>query len=91
MSVFQLLEHNIVSFVKNELKRMQRATSTCLDDDVITSEEEEEDMRSCREAFQKITQLFLRRMKQEGMAASLQSSKLVVSGTYVVDRSKAAS
>ncbi|XP_071320204.1 NLR family CARD domain-containing protein 3-like isoform X2 [Trachinotus anak] len=72
-SIFMLLEQNIVSFVKNELRRMQRdLNSVCLDDGVMMSEEEE-DMRSGREAFLKIALLFLRRMKQEGLAESLQS------------------
>ncbi|XP_022615675.1 NACHT, LRR and PYD domains-containing protein 3-like [Seriola dumerili] len=72
-SIFMLLEQNIVSFVKNELKRMQRVlNSACLDGEVMTSDEEEA-MRSSREAFLKITLFFLRRMKEERLADSLQS------------------
>ncbi|XP_071371159.1 NLR family CARD domain-containing protein 3-like isoform X2 [Centroberyx affinis] len=84
-SIFMLLEENIVTFVKNELKRFQRALSRdypeCLerqrdDEEVVDGEvdgEEEEQRRSSREAFLKITLQFLRRMKQEELADSLQS------------------
>uniref|UniRef100_A0A4W6DKL3 NACHT domain-containing protein n=1 Tax=Lates calcarifer TaxID=8187 RepID=A0A4W6DKL3_LATCA len=52
---------------------MQRVlNSECLDDEVMMKEEEE-DMRSSREAFLNITLLFLRRMKQDGLVNSLQS------------------
>ncbi|XP_078147988.1 protein NLRC3-like isoform X1 [Centroberyx gerrardi] len=79
-SIFKLLEVNIVTFVKNELKRFQRALSPdypeCLerqreDEEVVDGEEEEQ--RRSRKAFLKITLQFLRRMKQEELADSLQS------------------
>ncbi|XP_078147419.1 NLR family CARD domain-containing protein 3-like isoform X3 [Centroberyx gerrardi] len=82
-SIFKLLEENIVTFVKNELKRFQRALSPdypeCLDrqreDEELVDGEEEEQRRS-RKAFLKITLQFLRRMKQEELADSLQSKTL---------------
>uniref|UniRef100_A0A3B4UGT3 NACHT domain-containing protein n=1 Tax=Seriola dumerili TaxID=41447 RepID=A0A3B4UGT3_SERDU len=53
---------------------MQRVlNSACLDGEVMTSDEEEA-MRSSREAFLKITLFFLRRMKEERLADSLQKS-----------------
>ncbi len=74
--LFQLLEENIVSFVKKELKKMQRVLGPdypqCLE-----SQREEEQRRSSREAFVKITLDFLRRMKQEELADCLQSSKRI--------------
>uniref|UniRef100_UPI003AAD8684 protein NLRC3-like n=1 Tax=Centroberyx gerrardi TaxID=166262 RepID=UPI003AAD8684 len=82
-SIFKLLEENIVTFVKNELKRFQRALSPdypeCLerqreDEEVVDGEEEEQ--RRSRKAFLKITLQFLRRMKQEELADSLQSKTL---------------
>ncbi|XP_071389272.1 protein NLRC3-like isoform X2 [Centroberyx affinis] len=78
-----LLEENIVTFVKNELKRFQRVLSPdypeCLerqreDEEVVDGEEEEQ--RRSRKAFLKITLQFLRRMKQEDLADSLQSKTL---------------
>uniref|UniRef100_UPI003AADEA46 protein NLRC3-like isoform X8 n=1 Tax=Centroberyx gerrardi TaxID=166262 RepID=UPI003AADEA46 len=80
-SIFMLLEENIVTFVKNELKRFQRVLSPdypeCLErqreDEEVVDGEEEEQRRSSREAFLKITLHFLRRMKQEELADSLQS------------------
>ena len=81
--MFQLLEENIVSFVKNELKKMQKALSPdypeCLEsqseEEEVLDGEEEEHRRSSREEFLKITLHFLRRMKQEELADCLQSSK----------------
>ncbi|XP_071320557.1 NLR family CARD domain-containing protein 3-like isoform X1 [Trachinotus anak] len=78
-SIFMLLEENIVTFMKNELKKIQKVLSAdypkSLDsqreDDVLDGEDEEQ--RSIREAFLKITLNFLRRMKQEELADSLQS------------------
>ncbi|XP_067465163.1 NLR family CARD domain-containing protein 3-like [Thunnus thynnus] len=76
-----LLEENIVTFVKNELKKMQKVVSSdypeCLEsqreDEEMLDGEDEEQRRSSREAFLKITLHFLRRMKQEELADSLQS------------------
>ncbi|KAL4009498.1 hypothetical protein ACER0C_003350 [Sarotherodon galilaeus] len=66
-SIFMLLEDNIITFVKNELKKIQKVLSPeypeCL----------ESQRSSSREAFVKITVDFLRRMKQEKLADRLQS------------------
>ncbi|CAK6980579.1 NLR family CARD domain-containing protein 3-like%2C partial, partial [Scomber scombrus] len=80
-SIFMLLEENIVTFVKNELKRVQRGLSPddpeCLEsqseDEEVLDGEEEEQRRSSRDAFLKITVHFLRRMKQEDLAERLQT------------------
>ncbi|XP_044214425.1 NLR family CARD domain-containing protein 3-like [Thunnus albacares] len=80
-SIFMLLEENIVTFVKNELKRVQRVLSpdypefleSQSEDEEVLDGEEEEQRRSSREAFLKITLHFLRRMKQEELADRLQS------------------
>uniref|UniRef100_UPI003AADA94F protein NLRC3-like n=1 Tax=Centroberyx gerrardi TaxID=166262 RepID=UPI003AADA94F len=78
-----LLEENIGTFVKNELKKFQRVLTPdypeCLerqreDEEVVDSEEEEQ--RSSREALLKITLHFLRRMKQEELAEFLESKTL---------------
>uniref|UniRef100_I3JK44 NACHT domain-containing protein n=1 Tax=Oreochromis niloticus TaxID=8128 RepID=I3JK44_ORENI len=65
--LFQLVEDNIITFVKNELKKIQKVLSPdypeCL----------ESQRSSSREAFVKITVDFLRRMKQEELADRLQS------------------
>ncbi|XP_059186249.1 uncharacterized protein LOC131969113 [Centropristis striata] len=80
-SIFRLLEEDIVTFVKNELKKIQKVLSPdypdCLesqkeDEEVLKGEDEEQRGRS-REAFVKITLHFLRRMKQEELADCLQS------------------
>uniref|UniRef100_A0A7N6AZP2 B30.2/SPRY domain-containing protein n=1 Tax=Anabas testudineus TaxID=64144 RepID=A0A7N6AZP2_ANATE len=76
-----MLEENIVTFVKNELKKIQRVLSPdypqCLEsqreDEEVLDGEDEEQRWSSREAFLKITLNFLRRMKQEELADCLQS------------------
>ncbi|XP_071390064.1 NACHT, LRR and PYD domains-containing protein 12-like isoform X1 [Centroberyx affinis] len=76
-----LLEENIATFVKNELKRIQGILSPDYpewserqrEDEEVVDGEEEEQRRSSREAFLQITLHFLRRMKQEELADSLQS------------------
>ncbi|XP_068560583.1 NLR family CARD domain-containing protein 3-like isoform X2 [Cebidichthys violaceus] len=83
-SIFMLLEENIVTFVKNELKKIQKGLSSdypeCLEsqreDEEVLDGEDEEQRRSSREAFVKITLHFLRRMKQEELADCLQSRLL---------------
>ncbi|XP_071368356.1 NLR family CARD domain-containing protein 3-like, partial [Centroberyx affinis] len=75
-----LLEENLVTFVKNELKRIQGILSPdypeCLErqreDEEVVDGEEEEQKRNSREAFLEITVRFLRRMKQEELADFLQ-------------------
>ncbi|KAM9354913.1 NACHT, LRR and PYD domains-containing protein 3-like [Pholidichthys leucotaenia] len=77
-SVFMLLEENIVHFVKNELKKMKKILSPdyqeFLDnqrEDVL--EDEDEDQRSSRESFLKITLNFLKMMKRQELADYLQN------------------
>ncbi|XP_033182200.1 LOW QUALITY PROTEIN: NLR family CARD domain-containing protein 3-like [Anabas testudineus] len=85
-SIFLLLEENIVTFVKNELKKIQKVLSPdypeCLEsqkeDEEVLYGENEEQRRSSREAFLKITLNFLRRMKQEELADCLQSKSPVM-------------
>uniref|UniRef100_A0A3Q1CFR5 NACHT domain-containing protein n=1 Tax=Amphiprion ocellaris TaxID=80972 RepID=A0A3Q1CFR5_AMPOC len=80
-SIFMLLEDNMVTFVKKELKKMQKVVSPdypeCSSESQREDEEElegdDEEQRSSREMFQQITVLFLRRMKQEKLADCLQS------------------
>ncbi len=69
--------------MRSELKKFQKVLSPdypeCLErkseDKEVVDGEEEEQRRSSREAFLKITLHFLRRMKQEELADHLQSSK----------------
>ncbi|XP_053170489.1 NLR family CARD domain-containing protein 3-like [Scomber japonicus] len=80
-SIFMLLEENIVTLVKNELKKMQKLLSLddpeCFEsqreDEEVLDSEEEEQRRKSREAFLKITLHCLRRMKQEELADRLLS------------------
>ncbi|KAM4590966.1 NLR family CARD domain-containing protein 3-like [Odontesthes bonariensis] len=73
-SIFMLLEDNMLTFVKEELKKIQKVLSPdypeCLESQ---REGEDEEQRSSREALVKITVHFLRRMKQEELADRLQS------------------
>ncbi|XP_041822490.1 NLR family CARD domain-containing protein 3-like isoform X2 [Chelmon rostratus] len=77
-SIFMLLEENIVTFVKDELKKIQKVLSSDnpesqREDEEVSDGEDAEQWRSSREAFLKITQHFLRRMKEEDLADRLQS------------------
>ncbi|KAM4634497.1 protein NLRC3-like isoform 2-T2 [Polymixia lowei] len=80
-SIFMLLEENVVTFAKNELKRLQRVLSPDYseflerqrENEEVGGGEEEEQKRSAREAVLKIALHFLRSMKQEELADSLES------------------
>ncbi|XP_029906142.1 NACHT, LRR and PYD domains-containing protein 12-like [Myripristis murdjan] len=79
-----LLEENMITFVKNELKNIKSSVSPdyagCLErqreDEEVLDSEEEEQRSSSRKAFLQITLHFLRRMKQEELADCLQSKTL---------------
>ncbi|XP_077952804.1 uncharacterized protein LOC144390236 [Gasterosteus aculeatus] len=77
-SIFMLLEENILTFVKNELKKIQKVLSIdypeCLEKE--DEEVQDEEQKRSREAFMKISVHFLRRMKQEELAERLQSRLL---------------
>ncbi|XP_035772416.1 NACHT, LRR and PYD domains-containing protein 3-like [Neolamprologus brichardi] len=67
-----LLKDNIITFVKQELKKIEKVLSPDYPE-CLESQREDEDQRSSREALVKITLDFLRRMKQEELADRLQS------------------
>ncbi|XP_039872749.1 uncharacterized protein LOC120724566 [Simochromis diagramma] len=79
-SIFMLLEDNIITFVKNELKKIQKVLSPdypeCQESKMkggeILEAEVDDQRRNSRKAFVKITVDFLRRMKQEELADCLQ-------------------
>lgn len=84
--LFQLLEDNIFSFVKNEIKKTKKILSPDYSDGlesqgedevVLESEDEEEQKRSMRDAVVKIILHFLRNMKQGELADRLQNSKRI--------------
>ncbi|XP_035771240.1 NLR family CARD domain-containing protein 3-like [Neolamprologus brichardi] len=66
-SIFMLLEDNIITFVKNELKKIQKVLSPDYPECLASRKS------NSREAFVKITLKFLRKMKQEELADRLQS------------------
>ncbi|XP_065326129.1 NACHT, LRR and PYD domains-containing protein 3-like [Pelmatolapia mariae] len=72
-SIFMLLEDNIITFVKNELKKIQKVLILDYPECLESQRVHDEQRRSSREAFVKITVNFLRRMKQEELANHLQS------------------
>ncbi|XP_029938314.1 NLR family CARD domain-containing protein 3-like [Salarias fasciatus] len=73
-SIFTVLEDNMVTFIKKELKKMKKLLSpdypACSESE---REDEDEEQRSSRESFLRITLDFLRRMKQEELAQRLWS------------------
>ncbi|XP_070848956.1 NLR family CARD domain-containing protein 3-like [Chaetodon trifascialis] len=84
--IFMRLDKDIVTFVKNELKNFQKVLSSDYqdysesrrEDEEVLEGEDENQRRSCRDAFLKITQHFLRRMKEEELAERLQSKYLAI-------------
>ncbi|XP_026016745.1 NACHT, LRR and PYD domains-containing protein 12-like [Astatotilapia calliptera] len=66
-SIFMVLENNIITFVKDELKKIQKVLSSDYPEYL------EKKRSNSREAFVEITLNFLRRMKQEALADCLQS------------------
>ncbi|TDG95962.1 hypothetical protein EPR50_G00242020 [Perca flavescens] len=75
-SIFMLLEKDIITFVKYELKNFQKVLSPDYPEcSESQREDEDEEQRRSREAFLKITVHFLRRMKQDELADRLQNSK----------------
>ena len=78
--VLQLLEENIYTFMKNELRRIQRGLNPDYPESLEGQSEDvlvggDEEQRSSREAFLEITVNFLRRMKQDELAERLWNSK----------------
>ncbi|XP_059202281.1 protein NLRC3-like [Centropristis striata] len=85
-SIFMLLEENMIAFVKNELKKFKKVLSPenpgwldgLKEDDEVVDGEEEERRASNRDTFLKLTLNFLRNMKQEQLADSLQNSMMLL-------------
>ena len=67
-----MLEEKIITFVKNELKRFKRMLSPDYQENFESKEEDESDVR---EAALKMALHFLRNMKLEDLADTLQQSK----------------
>ncbi|KAK5935758.1 hypothetical protein CgunFtcFv8_021094 [Champsocephalus gunnari] len=82
-SIFMLLEESIVTFVKKELKKFKRVLESSerleglKEEDDSLEDEDEEQGSSNRDAFLTLTLNFLRNMKQEELADSLQSKSLI--------------
>ncbi|XP_042071936.1 uncharacterized protein LOC121812856 [Haplochromis burtoni] len=72
-SIFMLLEDNIITFVKDELKKIQKVLTTDYPECLESQREDDEQRRSSREAFVKITLNFLRTIRQVELADRLQS------------------
>ncbi|XP_019206991.1 NLR family CARD domain-containing protein 3 [Oreochromis niloticus] len=68
-SVFMLLEDNIITFVKNELKKIQEILSSDYPESLGSQKEDEGVLE---EAFVKITLYILRKLKEEELADCLQ-------------------
>ncbi|XP_078099938.1 NLR family CARD domain-containing protein 3-like [Sander vitreus] len=80
-SMISLLDEDIKTFMKNELKKIQKLLSPdyteCLESQ---REDEDEEQSSSRHAFLKITQDFLRRRKQDDLVDRLQNRSCAADG-----------
>ncbi|XP_042170320.1 NLR family CARD domain-containing protein 3-like [Oncorhynchus tshawytscha] len=85
-SIFSLLEENIMTFMKNELKMFKRILSPELpegfesqkqDKEVVDAEDEKQES-SAREGALKITLHVLRKMNQKELADTLEKNELAV-------------
>ncbi|CAI5659990.1 unnamed protein product [Oreochromis niloticus] len=70
-SIFMVREDKIITFVKNELKKMQNVLNPDYPE-YLESQREDDEQMSSREAFVKIPLDFMRRMNQEELADHLQ-------------------
>lgn len=86
--LLQLLERKIVTFVKHELKKLRKVLDSEYLEDISEELSEDEEVmdgeedgkgNSNREEFLKITLNVLKTMKEERLADSLQSSKMLFS------------
>ncbi|CAI5657229.1 unnamed protein product [Oreochromis niloticus] len=78
-SIFMLLEDNIITFVKDELKKIQKVLILDYPECLESQRQDDEQKMSSREAFMKIIVDFLRRMNHEELADRLQS-KIPIEG-----------
>lgn len=80
--MFKMIEESIFIFVRNEMKKLLKVLNPyeCTEeqDEEVVEGEDEEQMRSSREAFLKITLNFLRKFKHDELAESLQSSMTIL-------------
>uniref|UniRef100_A0A8C7L0P9 NACHT, LRR and PYD domains-containing protein 3-like n=1 Tax=Oncorhynchus kisutch TaxID=8019 RepID=A0A8C7L0P9_ONCKI len=85
-SIFSLLEENIMTFVKNELKMFKRILSpelpegfeSQLQDKEVVDAEDEKQESSAREGALKITLHILRKMNQKELADTLEKYEIAV-------------
>uniref|UniRef100_I3KSP0 B30.2/SPRY domain-containing protein n=2 Tax=Oreochromis niloticus TaxID=8128 RepID=I3KSP0_ORENI len=83
-SIFILLEDKIITFVKTELKKIQKILSPgCPEWSERQMDDEDVLTRSNREAFLKITLNFLREMKQVDLVDLLQGSPIGASQSHI--------
>ncbi|XP_045079278.1 NLR family CARD domain-containing protein 3-like [Coregonus clupeaformis] len=91
-SIFKSVEANIITFMKSELKRVERLLSPCSEsqgeDEEVVDSEDEKKQKSAREAALKITLHVLTNMDQKELADTLEKSKnsmpLVFNASWVV-------
>uniref|UniRef100_A0AAZ1X9H7 NACHT, LRR and PYD domains-containing protein 12-like n=1 Tax=Oreochromis aureus TaxID=47969 RepID=A0AAZ1X9H7_OREAU len=76
-SIFMVLENNIITFVKNELKKIQKVLSPDYAEYLAIQRKDDEEKNIITESFLKITLDFLKKMKQEDLANHLQRRSLI--------------
>ncbi|XP_041950293.1 NACHT, LRR and PYD domains-containing protein 3-like isoform X2 [Alosa sapidissima] len=77
-TVFKELEHKVVTFMKNELKRLKKLLSHDYPESPCGEEEDEQDQRDARDGALKIAVHILRDMNQETLAQQLEQNGLLL-------------
>ncbi|XP_028979407.2 uncharacterized protein LOC114840368 [Esox lucius] len=91
-SIFRLLEHNIMAFVRKELKKFEAMLSSDLPEGFESQREDEEGVdpedelqeSSAKEGALKITMHVLRKMNQKELADTLEKSQLAMTCPHEV-------
>lgn len=92
--LFQVLEEKIIAFVKSELKALKedlrpgpsQVPEKHRHEDEVVDAKEAEQRHTDKADFHRITQSFLRQMKQDLLADSLQTSKCTIGAAALAAR-----
>ena len=82
MICYQELEHKVITFMTNELKRLKKVLTHDYPESPCSEEEDEEDQRDARDGALKIAVHILRNMNQEIIAQQLEKCEISTQHCY---------